>query len=167
MEFSPWPKTGVNHYSLLKIENNMYIGITHLHNLLRWLILLAALFVIFRAWTGLFGKKSWTKTDNLAGIIFTSLFDLQVLTGLALYFFLSPITQIAFIDFGTVMQNAETRFWSVEHLTLMLVALVLVHVGRFRAKKAGDPVRKHRILAIFYTLALLLILAGIPWNRGF
>lgn len=145
----------------------MYIGITHLHNLLRWLILLAALFVIFRAWTGLFGKKNWTKADNLAGIIFTSLFDLQILTGLALYFFLSPITQIAFIDFGAAMQNPEMRFWSVEHITLMFVALVLVHVGRFRAKKTGDAVRKHRISAIFYTLALLLILAGIPWNRGF
>jgi hypothetical protein len=51
-------------------------------------------------------------------------------------------------------------------MLMMIVALVLAHIGRSRAKKADTDVSKHKNAAIFYTIAILLILAAIPWNRA-
>jgi len=82
-----------------------------------------------------------------------------------LYFFVSPLTKAAFANFGAAMKNADLRFYAVEHILMMLIALVVVHIGRSKSKKAKTPVQKHRISAIFYSVALILIIIAIPWNR--
>ena len=61
------------------------------------------------------------------------------------------------------MKTPQLRFWAVEHLSLMIAAIpVLAHVGRARAKRAGG-VRAHRLTVIFFGLALVAIMLGIPW----
>ena len=92
--------------------------------------------------------------------------DLQLLVGLILYVFVSPITRVAFQDFGAAMKNADLRFYAVEHILLMLVALVLVHIGRARTKKEMPGWKRHRNAAFFYTISLVIILIAIPWERG-
>src|SRR5690554_3759496 len=145
----------------------MYTGLLHTHNLFRWLILLGLLVAIIFALTGWFGKKNWTRRDNLAGLLVTIFVDVQLLIGLILYFFVSPFTKAAFADFGAAMKNADLRFYAVEHSLLMIVALILVHIGRARSRKAALSVKKHKTAAIFYGAALILIIAGIPWERAF
>jgi hypothetical protein len=95
--------------------------------------------------------------------VFVSTLDLQLLLGLALYVWLSPLTSVAMQDFGSAMGNPVLRFWAVEHLTGMMVAIVLAHIGRVRVRKATDSVRRHKLAAVFAGLALLAILATIPW----
>ena len=143
----------------------MYTGFLHLHDTLRWLLLLSLITTLVKYLIGWFGGQRWKKTDNLMGIVFTSLMDLQLLSGLVLYLFLSPITKLAFDDFGGAMKNADLRFYAVEHIAMMLIAVVLVHIGRAKSKKANSDVAKFRIATIFYGLALVVILAAIPWNR--
>lgn len=143
----------------------MYIGLLHLHSVLRWIILLVSIFVLIKYYLGWFRSKNWAKSDNTLGILFTSIFDLQLLIGLILYFFVSPFTQAAFSDFGSAMKNPELRFYAVEHLSLMLIALVLVHIGRAKSKKAKTDQMKFKKAAIFFTIAMVLVLAGIPWTR--
>jgi hypothetical protein len=89
--------------------------------------------------------------------------DLQLLIGLVLYFGLSPITRAAFQDFGAAMGNSMLRFWAVEHIFGMVIAVALAHVGRVRVRKMTDPVRRHKLAAIFFGLALVAIVATIPW----
>lgn len=144
----------------------MYIGFLHLHNVLRWIVLLSVIITLVKYLYGWLGKKAWTKTDNLLGIIFVSLMDLQVLTGLVLYFFLSPITRLAFSDFGAAMKNTDLRFYAVEHLSMMFIALVLLHIGRAKSKKAATDLKKFRVAAVFFLVALVVIVAAIPWSRG-
>jgi hypothetical protein len=48
----------------------------------------------------------------------------------------------------------------------MVIALVLGQAGSILIRRAGDDSKKHRWAAIFYTLALLTILTGIPWPGG-
>jgi hypothetical protein len=112
------------------------------------------------------GNKPWTKIDNLLGIVFTSLMDIQLLFGLVLYFFLSPVTKMALADFGAAMKDDNLRFYAVEHFSIMIVAVVLVHIGRAKSKKAKTDIGKFRIATIFFLIALALILGGIPWNRS-
>jgi len=143
----------------------MYTGFLHLHDTLRWLLLLSLITTLVKYLIGWFGAQRWKKTDNLMGIVFTSLMDLQLITGLVLYLFLSPITKLAFDDFGGAMKNADLRFYAVEHIAMMLKAVVLVHIGRAKSKKANSDVAKFKIATIFYGLALVVIVAAIPWNR--
>ena len=89
--------------------------------------------------------------------------DLRFLIGLVLYFGLSPITRAAFQDFGGAMGNSMLRFWAVEHILGMVIAVALAHVGRVRVRKTTDAVRRHKVAAIFFGLALVAILATIPW----
>lgn len=91
--------------------------------------------------------------------------DIQMLVGLILYFFLSPLTTAAFKNFGAAMSNPILRFFAIEHILYMIVAVALGHVGRTLAKKATEAVAKHRISAILYGLAVVVILLAIPWSR--
>lgn len=145
----------------------LYPFILSLHNIVRWLILIAALVAIARALIGWFGKRDWTKTDNLAGVLYVSGVDLNVLLGLILYLFLSPLRQAIFGNFGAAMADSNLRFFAVEHLTGMIIALVLAHIGRSTSKKAAEAVRRHRAAAIWYGISFLVILATIPWDRPF
>lgn len=141
----------------------MYATLLTVHSLVRWIVLLLALLALARAVTGWSGARRWTPADDRAGRMFTIAFDIQFLIGLVLYVFLSPITTAAFSNFGAVMGDTVARFWAVEHIFGMFVALALAHIGRARARKAlGDPAR-HRTTAIFFGLSFLVMLATIPW----
>jgi len=130
----------------------MYTGLLHTHNLFRWLVLAVALLAIILAFTGWFGKRDWKKIDNISGLLFTMFVDIQLVVGLILYAFVSPITRAAFADFGAAMKSEMLRFYAIEHFVMMLIALVLVHIGRSRSKKAVDAVKKHRLEIIFRIL---------------
>ena len=143
----------------------MYTGFLHLHDTLRWLVLLSLVITLVKYTVGWLGSQRWQKSDNLLGIVFTSLMDLQLLTGLVLYFFLSPVTKLAMSDFGAAMKNSDLRFYAVEHFAMMLIAVVLVHIGRAKSKKAKTDSAKFKTATIFFLIAFVVMLAAIPWTR--
>lgn len=143
----------------------MYSFILSLHNIMRWLVLIFGILAVLRSLYGWFGKKEWASIDDRLGLGFTSTIDIQLLLGLLLYFVLSPITRQAFQDFGAAMSNSDLRYFAVEHFLMMVIAVVLAHIGRAMSRRATTDVGKHKRAAIFYTLALLVILASIPWFR--
>ena len=134
-----------------------------LHSLIRWPVVIFALLAVVRAMAGWLGNRPWTELDRKSGLWFTIAMDTQVLIGLILYFFLSPITTTAMQNFGGAMSNASVRYFAVEHLVMMLIAVALAHVGSARAKKAATDQAKHRNAAIWFGLAIILVLAAIPW----
>lgn len=144
----------------------MYTGLLHAHNGFRWLVLIALVFAVLLAVSGWGSTRKWGRADNLSGLILVMLMDIQFLVGIILYAFVSPITKAAFADFGAAMKNSELRFYAVEHILLMIIALALVHIGRAKSKKNVAPLKKYRVAAIFYGLALVLVLAAIPWDRA-
>lgn len=143
----------------------MYIGFLHLHDTLRWLLLLGIVIILVKYLTGWLGAKPWTKGDNILGIVFTSIMDLQFLTGIVLYFFLSPVTKQAFADFGAAMKDSDLRFYAVEHITMMFVAIILVHIGRAKSKKSKTDVAKFKTAFIYFLIATVIIIAAIPWSK--
>ena len=130
----------------------MYGIVLIIHSLLRWAVLAAGLAAALRG-----GVR-----NDTAGKWFTILLDIQLLIGLLLYFGLSPVTGAALEDFGGAMGNSQLRFFAVEHVFGMVIALALAHVGRRKIGRAPAD-RKARLAAIFYGLALVAILASIPW----
>lgn len=144
----------------------MYPFVLGTHNVVRWLVLAAALYAIVRALRGWFGKAPWTEADATAGKLFAHAMNLQLVLGLLLYAWLSPVTREAFRDFGGAMRDATLRYFAVEHLLVMLIALALVHIGAARSRRATPDVAKHRTAGLFFTIALVLMLSRIPWDRG-
>jgi hypothetical protein len=99
-------------------------------------------------------------------VFFGAAIDTQLLLGLVLYFFLSPITRAALADFGAVMSDAGLRFFALEHAFYMLLAVVFAHLGSALAKRAPTDAAKHQRGMIWYGLAFLVILLGMPWMRS-
>jgi hypothetical protein len=143
----------------------MYNAVLILHSFVRWLVIVIGIVAAVRAFRGWYGKGVWTPADDRLGMAFTMSMDIQVLLGLLLYIFFSPLTRVIFRDFGAAMANAEIRFFAADHIFLMIVALVLAHVGRAISRRAHVAAAKHRWAALFFGLALLLILVSIPWSR--
>jgi hypothetical protein len=139
----------------------MYSLILTAHSWLRWLVLVAGFAALFAVLGK--GDANRLRGADRWGLIFSIALDIQLLLGLVLYGVLSPFTAQAMRDFGAAMRDTVLRFWAVEHLTMMVAAVALVHVGRVRARKAANPEAKRRQLLIFFGIALLLILGGIPW----
>ena len=144
----------------------MYTALLHTHNMFRWLVLVTLVLAVAFAFAGWFNKREWSKKDNTTGLLLTIFVDIQFLVGIVLYAFVSPVTKAAFNDFGAAMKNSDLRFYAVEHILLMVIALILVHIGRAKTKKAIGHWKKHRAATILYGIALLLILAAIPWERA-
>ena len=136
-------------------------GLLHLHNLLRWLVLLFALLVIFRSVSGMGGNKPFAAGDRKMALFLMITCDVQLLLGLALYYFRGWFTVLT--SGGDVMSNKYNRFFAVEHLTGMLIAIILVHIGYSTVKKNIDDRTKFKKLFWFVTIALLVILFTIPW----
>ena len=141
----------------------MYSSALWLHSLLRWAVLVAGLVAWFRAIGGYTAKRPWTPKDELWGLLLTISVDLQMLVGLVLYIFLSPITRQGVRNFAASMQIPPVRFFTVEHLAGMIIGIALVHIGRVRIRKAADPAAKHRTAMIFFGIALIVMIISIPW----
>jgi hypothetical protein len=131
-----------------------------LHNVMRWFVLLLAVLALVRAYWGWFGNRPWTNLDRKAGSYLAIALDIQLLLGLILYW---PFAVRLFGDFGNTMSDTAGRFFALEHFLLMFLAVVFVHLGSVFSRKADSDVKKHRTAAIYFSLAVLLVLAGIPW----
>ena len=143
----------------------MYAIILAAHNVLRWVVLALAIVTLVRAYAGWLGNGEWTPSDRKVGVFFASSIDTQLLLGLLLYFFLSPVTRAAFQDFGAAMASEELRFFVLEHALYMVLAVVFAHLGTILPRRVDDAQAKHRRAAIWFSLAVLAILIGMPWMR--
>ena len=141
----------------------MYTTVLLVHSWLRWAVILLGFLAIIRAIIGGASRRPWTPFDDRVGLLFVISLDVQLLIGLVLYFALSPLTQAAMQDFGRAMEVSTLRFWGVEHVFGMVVGVFLAHRARARVRAITDAGRKHRVAAIFYSLAMVAVLASIPW----
>lgn len=135
----------------------MYTALSHMHSGLRWVVLILLVFAIFNAITrkktGLYEKK-----DKLINLFTMISLHVQLLIGLVLYF-TSPKVQFT----QGWMKDTFLRFYGMEHILMMIIAIILVTVGRKRAEKLDAPISKHKKIITTFTIVLILILAAIPW----
>lgn len=143
----------------------MYVGLLHLHNLTRWLVLIAAVFAIAVALRGLLGARPWDKLARVSSSVYVGVLDLQMLIGLVLYV-ISPLIRAGWGDLAAAMAIQQVRFFTVEHALIMIVAVALAHVGSGLARKASTDRARYGRTSLFFSLSLLAILAGIPWWRA-
>jgi len=136
----------------------LYQGLLHAHSGLRYIILILLLFAIIKSFGGWFGKREFSKCDNVVALTALITMHVQLLIGIILYFISPFVTELS-----QAMKVPELRFWSVEHLGMMILAIVLITLGWALAKRALSDYAKHKRIAIFYAIGFVLIIAAIPW----
>ena len=132
-------------------------GILHAHSGLRWVLLLLLIFSItnaFRKWKS--GEK-FSASDKLLGILTLATTHTQAILGFILYF--ANEKYKGFAEMG----NKVLRFYAVEHLFGMLLAVILITIGYSKAKKAEKDGAKFRKLFLWFLIALIVIIISIPW----
>ena len=140
----------------------MYAGSVHLHNILRWVILVLLLLNVYRHATA--GAQPYGDKDRKLGLWLMISSHIMLLLGLVQYFFGGVgLSRIKEMGMGEVMKNSEMRYWAVEHISTMLISIVLITIAYGVRKKQVDDISKHRRALLLYALALLLILAAMPW----
>jgi hypothetical protein len=144
----------------------MYTGLLHLHSFLRWVILILAIVAIYKSYTGWKSGRPFTAGDKKVGLFLLISAHIQLLIGLYQWIF-GPwgLHNIQDLGFGTIMKDKEGifRFYAVEHIFGMIVAIVLITVARVVSKKPIADTLKHKKVFILLLIALILMLATIPW----
>lgn len=133
-----------------------------IHSILRWVILILILVAIFRSFGA--GSKPFTGAHIKNGLFLMIACDIMLLIGLIQWFTGGfGLKAIQNNGMSAVMKDGVMRFFAVEHLLMMIVAIILVHIGYSFSKKNISDAKKHTKTSLFYILALLMMLAAIPW----
>jgi Na+-driven multidrug efflux pump len=134
------------------------------HNYLRWLVLGLGVLLWVRALHGVVSRRSWQRADEHASVMLVAATDVQLLLGLLLHQWLSPIAQVAVSTAIAVTWAQPTlRFFGYLHPLMMLTAFVVVHVVRGLSKRRTESIAKFQITVIGLSVCLVLVALAIPW----
>jgi hypothetical protein len=134
-----------------------------IHSLLRWVVILTGFWAVIKSFSGLTQKRVYTAADGKSNLFFMISCDLQLVIGLLLYFVNGWAANWTNGNLHAVMNNQAERFFTVEHESMMIIAWLLVHIGRVVVKKGKTDRTKFSKSLIYFGVALLLILLAIPW----
>lgn len=137
----------------------MYTGVKHLHSFLPYIILALLVVTIIIFIVKASGKKEFSAGDKKLALFTLIANHIQLVVGLILYF-TSPIVKTALAS-GELMSNADYRFYGIEHIATMIIAIALITIGYSKSKRATN---KFKPVLIFYSIGLVLILSRIPWG---
>lgn len=140
----------------------MYALLLFLHFIIRWLVLTSLLIAVVAAFRGWLAKKPFTKRDNAIRHWTATIAHLQLVIGLILYA-ISPLINYFMHHFQQAVHLREVRFFGMEHSVMMLAAIIMISIGSVKTKRKQDDTGKFKTMAIWYTLALLVILMMIPF----
>lgn len=136
--------------------------LVQIHSILRWVILVLILVAIFRSMGA--GNKPFTNGHKKNGLFLMIAADIMLLLGLVQWVTGGyGLKAIQNNGMSAVMKDSVMRFFAVEHLAMMLIAIILIHVGYSFSKKNIPDAKKHSKTALFYIIALVIMLAAIPW----
>jgi len=146
----------------------MFETIQILHSYWAYLTVLLIILATFNAFRGMMSNSNFSAKDLKLSLFTLIVTHIQIVIGLFLYIY-SPNAMGAIKSggMGSVMKDSLLRFSSVEHPLMMLIAVVLITIGFSKHKKKTTDSAKFKTIAIFYGIALLLVLSRIPWGTWF
>ncbi len=140
-----------------------YALVLFLHSSVRWLVLATGLLLFLASVASGWRRRHWDRQAERLHAAFVGIVDAQLLLGLGLYLFLSPLARAFRADVAHAVHDHVLRFFGLEHGVTMLLAVAVVHVGRTRSKRASTPRLRYRRIAVSTATSLALFTSGIPW----
>ena len=145
----------------------MYSTVYFIHSWWAYLVVLVLIIASINSLVGFFSKKEYGANDFRISLFTLIVSHIQLLIGIVLYFVAPYFQAFSEVGMGGVMKDSTLRLYLVEHPLIMIIAVTLITIGYSRHKKKLTSHPKFKILAIFYTLALIFVLSRIPWNAWF
>lgn len=134
------------------------------HSIIRWLVLFAGAWAVIRAWRGWRSRAPWSASDAQAVRIFVHSLSLQLVIGIILYG-VSPLVRAGLSDMGEAMRTASVRYFVVEHVAMMLIAIAFGHIGAAKIRRATSDSARFQTATIWMGLALAAAAGFVPWFR--
>lgn len=142
----------------------MFPTVYFVHSYWAYLVLIVLTITVIKTMQGYFLNKEYSAVDFRLALFTLITAHIQFLIGLVLYF-VSPWFQSWSGGMGELMKNSEARLYLVEHPLMMLIAIILITIGYSKHKKKLTSKPKFKLLAIFYAIALVVLLTRIPWIK--
>ena len=142
----------------------MYETVLFIHSYWAYLLLLILIVASVNSLVGYFSNKEYGATNFRIALFTLIVTNIQLLIGLVLYFVSPYFKMFGEEGMGGVMKDSILRLYLVEHPLMMIIAVVLVTMGYSKHKTKLTSKPKFKMLAIFYTLALVFVLSRIPWS---
>ncbi len=137
-----------------------------IHSYWAYIVLAVLIYTVVNAIIGIIQKKEFTHKEFRLGLFTLITTHIQLIIGLGWYF-MSPWFKALKSNGGEVMKDSGARLLAIEHPLTMIIAIVLITMGWSKHKKRVKSEAKFKSFAIFYGIALLLILSRIPWSSWF
>ena len=138
-----------------------------IHSYWAYLVLIVLIIAVINAINGLRSKKEFQAKDLRIALFAMIATHIQLIIGFVAYFMSSAFEMMKNVGMGEVMKTSELRKPLVEHPLLIIIAIALITIGFSKHKKKTNDADKFKTIAIYYSIALLLILAVIPWEIWF
>lgn len=147
------------------------LGIISVYTMIKWLhIAISATFLIIAIWlfirsiSGIIKHKIYVRLDKYLSFGFIITLYLQFIFGLVLFSNLLSSVGFSYISADNSMKIVSKRLWPVEHIVLMIFALVIANLGLIIAMKTKSDIGKHKNILIYYAFALCLVLFSLFAN---
>ena len=132
----------------------MEIGIKHLHHFLPFIFYIVLLVAIVKAYLVKFSNPKKDKLLTLTLILAHT----QLLLGV--YLMIDFISKA-----GVHMGESANRFITVEHPLTMLIGVILITVGKVKAKKIEDIAEANKTIFVYFLIALIMFVLRTPWEK--
>lgn len=140
----------------------MHQTLLTLHSINRWLVLASLVYSIIISWKGYRTNRAFSGPDNTARHLTATIAHIQLLLGLYLYM-ISPIVKFNVAESASTGMIDEHLFFRLVHISLMVIAVVVITIGSARARRLDTDRLKYRTMLWWFSIALLIILVAIPW----
>jgi len=138
-------------------------SVLSLHSLIRWFVLIGLIFSLVRAFQGWIKNKKKSNFDKIIEKFTLFFLNIQFFLGLYLYF-KSPIVHYFLQNFKEALPQTELRFFGMEHITAMIISVLLINVGVYKANKKTKDFLYFKTIALWFTPAFIIIFCSIPWS---
>jgi len=146
------------------LPEGLYKALTGFHSGWRYIVIILLVLGIWFGFQTSKGKKPFAGATKKMGMFSMIAMDLQLVAGLLLYFhWISTQTNFKISNITDQLGAPSFRNIALDHAIGMLLALIFVHIGYAKAKKALNDVDAGRKQFIWFLIAFILILVSIPW----
>jgi hypothetical protein len=140
----------------------MYYTLITLHSLVRWLLLISLLLAIYQSYRGWLAARVFTRWDNTLRVLTVTLAHVQLTIGVWLYL-VSPLISNFLNNYSATVGVRSIRFFGMEHSLMMILAVTFITIGGSQARRRSVAGKKFKAMAIWFTIALVIIFVSIPW----
>ena len=129
-----------------------------IHIYISAITLLAGFSTLFLSFHGWRRSRDFGRNDALSSLVFSIGLYFQLILGFMIYFTLRTSLDGPMWDVPDTENDASLRFWAIEHIALMILALFLTQLGRIFIKRSNKTVMNFKASLFYNSASMLLIL---------